>query len=122
MQDFKQLKVWQKSHQMALVVYRTTQAFPKEELFALTSQMRRAAQSISANIAEGCCRNGDAEFARFLYIAMGSASELECHLLLARDLNFLAATTAEELLRAVEEVKRMLAALITKLRRPTAES
>ena len=122
MQDFKQLKVWQKSHRLALAVYRATRAFPKEEMFALTSQMRRAAQSVSANIAEGCCRNGDAEFARFLYIAMGSASELECHLLLARDLSLLSPATAEELLSAVEEVKRMLTALIAKLRRPPAES
>jgi len=116
MQDFKQLKVWQKSHQLALAMYRATRAFPKEELFALTSQMRRAAQSISANIAEGCGRNGDAEFARCLYIAMGSASELECHLLLARDLNLLAPAIAAELLGAVNEIKRMPASLITKLK------
>lgn len=116
MQDFKQLKVWQKSHRLALAIYQTTRAFPKEEMFALTSQMRRAAQSVSANIAEGCCRNGDAEFARFLYFATGSASELECHLLLARDLNFLPPAAATELLNAVEEVKRMLASLISKLR------
>ncbi len=116
MQDFRQLKVWQKSHQLALAVYRTTRAFPKEEMFGLTSQMRRAAQSISANIAEGCCRNGDVEFARFLHIAMGSASELECHFLLARDLNLLAPPVAVEMLDAVGEIKRMLASFIKRLK------
>jgi four helix bundle protein len=116
MQDFKRLKVWQKSHQLALAVYQGTRAFPKEEVFGLTSQMRRAAQSISANIAEGCCRDGDAEFARFLYIAMGSASELECHLLLARDLNLLGPAPAMDLLSGMSEIKRMLASFIKKLK------
>jgi four helix bundle protein len=116
MQNFRELKVWQKSHQLTLGVYRATRSFPKEEQFALTSQMRRASSSIPANIAEGCCRNGDAEFARFLYIAMGSASELECHLLLARDLGFLSEATARGLEDGVGEVKRMLSSLIRRLK------
>jgi four helix bundle protein len=116
MKNFRELKVWQKSYALALDVYRTTRAYPKEELYALTSQTRRAAMSVPANIAEGCCRDGDAEFARFLYIAMGSASELECHLLLGRDLGFLDAANSRRLLDEVGEVKRMLSALIRKLK------
>jgi four helix bundle protein len=88
-QSFRNLKVWQKAHFMTLDVYRSTKAFPKEELYGLTSQMRRAASSIGANIAEGCCKNGDRDFARFLQIAVGSAGELEYHALLAHDLGLL---------------------------------
>ncbi|MHB2017325.1 MAG: four helix bundle protein [Candidatus Xenobia bacterium] len=74
MRDFRSLKVWQKSHQLTLAVYSATKGFPKDELYGLTSQVRRAAASIAANIAEGCRRNGSAELARFCHIAMGSAS------------------------------------------------
>jgi four helix bundle protein len=88
-QDYRHLKVWEKAHQLTLAVYKATVPFPKDELYGLTSQIRRACTSIPANIAEGCGRDGDAEFARFLRIAMGSASELDYHLLLARDLGFL---------------------------------
>lgn len=116
MKDFRKLTVWQKSHRLSLEVYRATAMFPKDELYALTSQMRRAASSIGANIAEGCCRDGDAEFGRFLYIAMGSASELENHALLARDLGFLKPETAQRLEQEISEVKRMLAALVRKLK------
>jgi len=84
--DFKELKVWCKAHELTLVVYRLTRSFPKDELFGLTGQLRRSAASIGANIAEGCGRRSDGEFTRFLQIARGSVSELECHLLLARDL------------------------------------
>ena len=83
MKDFRQLKVWDKSHELALSIYRATKDFPKEELYGLTSQIRRASMSIPTNIAEGCGRNTDADFARFLQMAMGSASETEYHLLLA---------------------------------------
>ena len=89
MKDFRELKVWQKAHQLTLAVYRTTAAFPREELYGLTSQLRRAGSSIAANLAEGCGRNGDMEFARFCSMAMGSASELEYHLLLAKDLKLI---------------------------------
>jgi len=115
MRDFRELKVWEKAHSLTLAVYRITKSFPKEELFGLTSQARRASASIAANIAEGCCRNGRAEFARFLHIAMGSASELDYHLLLARDLNLLNSADHEQLGRNVTEVKRMLASFIQKL-------
>jgi four helix bundle protein len=80
--DFHELKVWLKAHELTLAVYRVTAAFPREEGNGLISQLRRACSSVAANLAEGCGRNGDAEFARFCSIAMGSASELEYHLLL----------------------------------------
>lgn len=81
MKDFRKLQIWEKSHVLVLSVYKQTKSFPKEELFGLTSQIRRAAASIPANIAEGCGRGSDAELARFAQISMGSASELEYHIL-----------------------------------------
>ena len=116
MQSFKNLKVWEKAHSLTLDVYRSTTGFPKEEMYGLTSQMRRSSASIGANIAEGCCRNGDKDFGRFLQIAVGSAGELEYHLLLAHDLKLLNAADYERLLGETTEVKRMLASLIQKLR------
>lgn len=115
MKDFRNLNVWQRAYQLTLDVYKATKRFPKEELYGLTSQVRRSAASIPANIAEGCGRNGDAEFGRFLHIAMGSASELEFHLLLARDLDFLDESEHGSLSTQTIEVKRMLSALILKL-------
>lgn len=116
MKDFRQLKVWEKSHQLALAVYKATKGFPKEELYGLTSQIRRASMSIPTNIAEGCGRNTDADFARFLQMAMGSASETEYQLILAHDLEFLPNNEYEKLHIEVEEVKRMLASLLKTLR------
>ncbi len=110
------MKVWEKAHQLTLSVYRATRTFPKEELYGLTSQIRRASASIPANVAEGCGRGGDAEFARFLQIAMGSASELEYHLLLVHDLNLLEAKEYETLAEKVIEVKRMLTSFLQKLK------
>jgi four helix bundle protein len=115
LRNFRELKVWEKSHQLALEVYKSTAVFPKEELYGLTSQIRRACVSIPANIAEGCGRGGEAEMARFFRIAMGSASELEYHLLLARDLNFLTISRYEPLANDVTQVKRMLTSFIQKL-------
>jgi four helix bundle protein len=112
MKDFRSLKVWEKSHSLVLEVYRSTTNFPKEEMFGLTSQVRRAASSIPANIAEGCGRGGEADFARFLQIAMGSASELEYHILLAHDLGYLDHPTYQALNEHIVEVKKMLASLI----------
>jgi four helix bundle protein len=116
MQDFRELKVWEKGHQLTLNVYRETRAFPREELYGLVSQARRASSSIPANIAEGCGRAGGAELRRFLEIAMGSASELEYHLLLARDLGYTSEANHAPLHQAVCEVKRMLTSFIAKLR------
>ena len=90
---------------------------PREEMYGLTSQLRRSAASVPANIAEGFGRGGNTELARFLQIAMGSASEVEYHILLARDLNFLTNQIYDDLNGRVVEVKRMLAALLMKVRR-----
>lgn len=118
-QDFRKLKVWEKAHLLALEAYRATASFPDTERYGLTSQIRRSAASIPANIAEGCGRSGPAELGRFLQIAMGSASELEYHLLLARDLGFLEGATYAELADAVVEVKRMLGGFVKRLRANT---
>jgi four helix bundle protein len=114
--DFHQLKVWQKAHQLTLAVYRITAAFPREELYGLTSQLRRCSSSIPANVAEGCGRKGDAEFGRFCSIAMGSASELEYHLLLAKDLKLIEPKDHADLSQRATELKRMLTALLKKLK------
>jgi four helix bundle protein len=116
MQDFRNLKVWVKAHALTLDVYRASKAFPREEIYGLTSQIRRASVSIGSNIAEGSCRKGDAEFVRFLQMAAGSASEVEYQLLLARDLEFLKPVDYQRVSDEVVEVKRMLAALLQKLR------
>lgn len=97
MKDFHELKIWQKAHQLTLAVYRATAHFPREELYGLTSQLRRSCSSIPANLAEGWGRSGDAEFARFCSIAAGSASELEYHLLLAKELGLLDAQSHSNL-------------------------
>ncbi len=116
MQDFRNLKVWEKAHRLTLDVYSATENFPSTEQYGLTSQIRRACSSIPANIAEGCGRIGDAELVRFLAIAMGSASELEYHLLLSRDLHFLDPEEHDRLSGEARAVKSMLASLIRKLR------
>jgi four helix bundle protein len=116
MKDFRELKVWQKAHELTLEAYKVTAAFPREEQYGLTSQIRRASSSIAANLAEGCGRNSDAEFARYCSIAMGSASELEYHLLLAKDLNLINPNDYKELSPRATELKRMLTALMQKLK------
>jgi four helix bundle protein len=110
MKAFRQLKVWEKSHVLTLEIYKVTKRFPSDELYELTSQLRRTSASIVAKIAEGCGRNGDAELARFIHIASGSASETEYHLLLARDLGYLAVEGYARLNDLVCEIKRMLSA------------
>ena len=108
MQDFRNLKVWQKAHSLTLDVYRNTRGFPADEKFGLTNQLRRSCASVPANLAEGCAREGDSDFARFVNIAAGSASETDYHLLLARDLEYLDGTAYDRLFEQVSEVKRML--------------
>ena len=115
MEDFKKLKVWNKAHELTLAIYTTTGAFPKEERYGLTSQLRRAAASIGANLAEGCGRRSDQEMKRFVQIARGSASELEYHILLARDLKFFAIEDFEKLEPKVLEIQRMLTSLTQSL-------
>jgi four helix bundle protein len=115
MQDFRNLQVWQKSHKLTLGVYAESATLPRGLGWSLQSQMVRAATSIPANIAEGCGRAGDRDFRRFLRHSLGSACELEYHLLLARDLGFLAERTYDSLNPQVAEVKRMLTGLIRRL-------
>ena len=111
MRDFKRLTVWQKAHRLALDGYRLTAGFPREERFGLTAQLRKSAASVPTNIAEGCGRFGDREFARFVSIASGSATETEYHLLLAHDLGYLADDPYAASDAQVNEVKKMLRAL-----------
>ena len=116
MKDFRSLLVWEKAHQLTLKVYQSLGLFPKEERYALADKIRRAAVSIPANIAEGCGRGSDADFARFHQIAMGSASELEYEILLAKDLGFLSADDYLALNNPISEVKQMLASFLKKLK------
>lgn len=115
MRDFKTLGVWKKAHQLTLAIYRATRDFPPEERFGQTSQTRRAASSIAANICEGCGRRTSADFARFLSLALGSASELEYHLILNTDLGYLTSAEHAPLEEQTIEVKRMLSGLIKTL-------
>jgi four helix bundle protein len=116
--DYRKLQVWERARRLTLDVYESTRSFPKDEMFGLTSQLRRAASSIPANIAEGCGRNGDAELARFPGIAIGSANELDYHLLLARDLGYLPSARYEPLAAEVQALSRMIATFIERLRQP----
>ena len=115
MKDFRELRVWQGAHQLTLSVYKATSTFPKEEVYGITSQIRRASSSVAANIAEGCGRRGNAEFHRFLQMASGSASELDYHLLLAHDLGLLTDTNYERLHASLLETRKMLTALIRRV-------
>lgn len=119
MQNFRELKIWQRAHGLTLAIYRTTGAFPDSERFGLTSQMRRAASSIGANIAEGAGRGSNADFARFLHNSMGSASELENFLLLSRDLELIDDDRFDVLSGDVDALKRMLATFIGRVRSST---
>ncbi len=116
MRNFKELKVWKRSHRLALEVYKATARSPRDELYGLTAQIRRSGASIPANIAEGCGRGGNADLARFLQIATGSATELEYHLLLAHDLDLLDTSDYGRLSNEVTEIKRMLTSFIRSLK------
>jgi four helix bundle protein len=108
MKDFRGLAVWRQAHLLVLDIYRITELLPKQELFGLTSQIRRAAASIPTNIAEGCGRDGDAELGRFLNIAKGSTSEVEYLIQLVRDLNYIELKAEERLTLQAIEVRKML--------------
>jgi len=116
MRDFRKIKVWHKAHQVTLVIYHLTKSFPKDELYGMISQMRRASYSIPANIAEGCGRETDNDFARFLTIALGSASELEYFCILAKDLGYISESDYSTVIVKVTEVKRMLTGFIKRLK------
>jgi four helix bundle protein len=115
LKNFKELKVWQKAYSLCLDIYRFSRAFPKEEKFGLTSQVRRAAVSIPSNIAEGYGRKSTADYVRMLYIAYGSLCELETQIMLAGDLSYLEDRTFSNLIEKLSEVERMLKALIQSL-------
>jgi len=112
LRDFRKLQVWEKSHKLALIVYRKTDSFPKSEIFGLTSQIRRAIISIPTNIAEGCGRKSKKEFLYFLNIAFGSASELQYLIFLSFELKYLDKTTENPILEEIGEIKMMLCSLI----------
>jgi four helix bundle protein len=116
MQNYRELKVWEKAHSFTLNVYEVTKLFPKEELYSLTNQLRRSASSIPANIAEGCRKNSQQEFAHFLNIALGSANESEYFLILSKDLKYLVEESFQVLFKNINEVKGMLISLINKVR------
>ena len=116
MQSFGSLRVWEKAHRLTLDVYASSKTFPRDEIYGLTSQIRRATASIGMNIAEGCCRKGNVEMGRFLQIAIGSASEVEYQLLLAHDLDYLQNSEYERLSTQTVEVKRMLSSLMQKVK------
>jgi four helix bundle protein len=115
LKDFRRLKVWEKAHLLTLDVYKVTARFPREEMYGLTSQMRRCSASVGANIAESCGKQGNNELHRFLYIASGSASELDYHLLLSRDLGYLSDQDYRRMDQYLLEVRRMLTALLQKV-------
>jgi four helix bundle protein len=115
LKDFRDLHVWNRSHQLTLAVYTATLKFPREELYGLTSQIRRCAVSVGANIAEGCGKLGNNEFQRFLQIASGSASELDYELLLAKDLGYLTVTDCSRIADELLQIRKMLTSLLKKV-------
>ena len=115
MRNYRELEVWQKSHKLTLDLYRISRSFPKEETYGLTSQLRRAAVSVGANLAEGCGRRTSPELARFVRIAMGSASELDYHLLLCRDFDFVTESQYERSVAELTRVRKMLSALLASI-------
>ena len=116
MRDFRKLQVWEKSHALTLKIYELTSQLPREEIYGLTNQIRRACPSIPTNIAEGCGRERTADFARFLQMAMGSASETEYLILLAHNLKYFNAKQYVELTDAIVSVKKMLTSLLKRIR------
>jgi four helix bundle protein len=115
LRSYKDLKVWQKSYQLCLNIYKLTKGFPKEETYNLTSQIRRAAVSVPSNIAEGYGRKTTPEYIRFLYIAYGSNCELETQILLTGDLGYIKSEQLKNIQEDIGEVERMLKALINSL-------
>ena len=116
MRDYKKLLVWQKSVELVSKIYKITKSFPKDELYGLVSQIRRATVSIPANISEGHARSHTNEFIQFLYIALGSSSELETLLILSQDLDYISKMKLDSLMLEVTEIRKMLNGLITSLK------
>jgi len=111
MKDFKNLKVWQKGINLVVNIYKVSENFPKEEIYGLTSQVRRSAVSIPSNIAEGSGRNSDKDFNRFLDISLGSSFELETQIIIAHELNFLSDNEFDNLTEKVQEEQKMITGL-----------
>lgn len=107
MHNYQNLKLWQKARELVELIYRTTADFPKEELYGITSQIRRCAVSIPSNIAEGAGRNGDKEFSHFLSISQGSSFELETQLILSSDLGFISQQQLDDLISRLQELQKM---------------
>jgi len=116
MTSHKDLKVWQKGIELVKSIYEITQLFPSNEQFGLVSQMRRAAVSIPSNIAEGCGRNSDKELIHFLYIALGSASELETQIIISQELSLLQPEKSEQMQSLIFEIIKMISSLIKSIR------
>jgi len=112
MRNYRDLQVWSKAHNLTLELYRVSQKFPRDEIYGITSQLRRAAVSIGANLAEGCGRRTANELARFVRIALGSASELDYHLLISRDLGFMSGDDFASASAALTEVRKMLTSFL----------
>ncbi|CAN5145083.1 hypothetical protein BH11BAC6_BH11BAC6_04740 [soil metagenome] len=112
MRNFKELSVWQRSHQLVLKIYLCTKKFPPDELYGITSQLRRSASSVPTNIAEGCGRNSDAEMKRFLTIACGSCSEMEYQIMLSNELGYISVDMYTELTNEITEIRKMIYAFI----------
>ena len=110
---FKELKIWQESHQLTLEIYKLTNSFPKNEVYGISSQIQRASSSVPANIVEGYNRKGSKEFIQFLYQARGSLSETEYFLILATDLCYIEPTKSKELLDRYESLSKMLSSFIS---------
>ena len=115
LKSYKELKVWQRSYQLCLEIYKITKGFPDEEKYGLTSQLRRAAVSVPSNISEGYGRKTTPEYIQFLYIAYGSVCEIETQILLSGDLGYIANGRLDMLKEGIREVERMLKALIRSL-------
>ena len=118
MQDFRRLKVWQLAHEIVLDIYKLTRQFPKNELYALTSQIRRAAVSVAANIAEGASKSTDPSMRAYLDIAIGSAGEVEYFLMLSTDLEYFPSAERDRVTARIQQLRRMLNALMQKIGRP----
>lgn len=113
--DFKSLQIWQRSHKLAVRIYKITANFPPSEIYGLTSQLRRCSVSVPSNIAEGCGRNSDGELRRFLHIAMGSSAEFEYQVLLSNNLGYISDEEYNSLNNEIVEVRKMLNTFIAKV-------
>ena len=116
MRNFQELSIWQRSHSLTLKIYEITRSFPSDEIFGVTSQMRRSSSSVPTNIAEGCGRESNADLIRFLTIASGSVSELQYQILLSKDLGYINQSIYLEITNETIEIRKMIYSFIQKLK------